>query len=328
MSARKLRRGFTLIELLVVIAIIAILVALLLPAVQQAREAARRSQCKNNLKQLGLAMHNYHDVHSAFPPLHVAAKAPQPLPVDDHGSWAWSVFVLPYLDQAGLYDTLSPGPVSATGAFGCHKQLIQASYPAFVCPSDPGVQFQASGDAGYTFDRRAFGGAGCSDEDNIGPSVTNYVVANHHSTSRTTKGSGIFWENSNCKQRDIIDGTSNTIMAGERAYKLGNRKHYAGMLFAVRNNTPGIVESTGNQGVRTIAGTSAQPINRALANDWNSQTNEGFSSNHVGGAHFLFADGAVQYLSENINLDNSTTAVDSTFERLMSMDDEQVIGDF
>ncbi|MFG0295400.1 MAG: DUF1559 domain-containing protein, partial [Maioricimonas sp. JB045] len=103
------RRGFTLIELLVVIAIIAILVALLLPAVQQAREAARRSQCKNNLKQIGLALHNYHDTHGSFPPGYIAryVSATDPASAETGPGFAWGTMILPFLDQSPTYNQLN-----------------------------------------------------------------------------------------------------------------------------------------------------------------------------------------------------------------------------
>ena len=110
MVSKKLRRGFTLIELLVVIAIIAILVAMLLPAVQQAREAARRSECKNKLKQIGLAMHNYHDVHSVLPPGFVSTNAnvASSTSCEANGRYApWSVLILPGMDATNLYETFS-----------------------------------------------------------------------------------------------------------------------------------------------------------------------------------------------------------------------------
>src|SRR6476661_8060061 len=122
---RSLRRGFTLIELLVVIAIIAVLVALLLPAVQQAREAARRSQCKNNLKQIGLALHNYHDVNGCFPPAYIADENGKPM-------HSWRVLILPYLDQAALhteYNFSEPWD-------GPNNSRLLARRPAvYACPS-------------------------------------------------------------------------------------------------------------------------------------------------------------------------------------------------
>jgi prepilin-type N-terminal cleavage/methylation domain-containing protein len=144
MSRSRLRRGFTLIELLVVIAIIAILIALLLPAVQQAREAARRSQCKNNLKQLGLAMHNYHDNFKVFPPGVVdpgAGCSPYPAGATSY-LWGGSVFLLPYMDLAPLYNQLNVGngfcgmPAETTLFNG--QALLKTTLPAFVCPSDTG----------------------------------------------------------------------------------------------------------------------------------------------------------------------------------------------
>ena len=108
-SRRDRLRGFTLIELLVVIAIIAILIALLLPAVQQAREAARRTQCKNNLHQIGIAIHNYHDTFRIFPPGHVTSVH---YDVTDNTMWGWAVMILPYIDQSPMYNLLTPGDVT------------------------------------------------------------------------------------------------------------------------------------------------------------------------------------------------------------------------
>ena len=139
---RRQRRGFTLIELLVVIAIIAVLISLLLPAVQQAREAARRSQCKNNLKQLGLALHNYHDTYSVFPPgalaLSTTGVAYKPGDTEPSrtavvGGWGWTVFVLPFIDQGPLYNSLAPNGNNFPSA---PTTLTKTILPVFLCPSD------------------------------------------------------------------------------------------------------------------------------------------------------------------------------------------------
>src|SRR5438067_9147484 len=138
LNRRRIVRGFTLIELLVVIAIIAVLVALLLPAVQQAREAARRTQCKNNLKQLGLAMQNYHDTMGKFPPGFVTAV---PNDFNITGDfWSWGVFIAPQIDLANIYNALQPGTNSLTAALSNPNTLavLQTPLPSFRCPSDVG----------------------------------------------------------------------------------------------------------------------------------------------------------------------------------------------
>ena len=133
MANPRARRGFTLIELLVVIAIIAILIALLLPAVQQAREAARRASCKNNLKQIGLALHNYHDVHSAFPSGWIGVTNEQPSVLGASG-FAWGTMVLPYLDQGPLYGKFNlSNPLDASP----NRALITQHLTVYQCPSDP-----------------------------------------------------------------------------------------------------------------------------------------------------------------------------------------------
>jgi len=147
MNIAKRHRGFTLIELLVVIAIIAVLIALLLPAVQQAREAARRTQCKNNLKQMGLALHNYHDVANTFPPGWISTWAQSPTPASYPGdSWGWPVFLLPYMDQGNIYNQINfnvgfpagfnaagttPVPATGSGVIGVEATPLSV----FQCPS-------------------------------------------------------------------------------------------------------------------------------------------------------------------------------------------------
>ena len=137
----RLRRGFTLIELLVVIAIIAVLIALLLPAVQQAREAARRSQCQNNLKQVGLALHNYHDIHNQFPMAFIRASD-----VARTEGWGWGAMILPQLEQGNLYDTLGVSRYRLTDVLAGMKPdlatvaqrtaIFQTRLSVYICPSD------------------------------------------------------------------------------------------------------------------------------------------------------------------------------------------------
>ncbi|QDT41740.1 putative major pilin subunit [Gimesia alba] len=308
----KQRRAFTLIELLVVIAIIAILIALLLPAVQQAREAARRSTCKNNLKQIGLALHNYHDVFRTFPyggsAIYWNAAG--------ENAFNWRVMILPYLDQAPLYNEMSPyfGSYSNTTMAGLthfHEQVIAV----YQCPSEPGSGIR-SGLA--------------SDEDNGLGFVTTAAVSSYNGssgpTSSTTncflcasnvclchdggnhfgsdnKVEGIMANNARgAKIRDITDGTSNTLGVGEVTQinnGLGN--HYAQWdgIWAVSSTTTGI--NWVGRGATWASG-------------------HGFASNHVGGAHFLMCDGAVRFISENLDL--------ATFGFLGGKADGNVIGEF
>ncbi|MFK7777241.1 MAG: DUF1559 domain-containing protein, partial [Gimesia sp.] len=194
------KRGFTLIELLVVIAIIAILIALLLPAVQQAREAARRSTCKNSLKQIGLALHNYLDTHSTFPPGITRANQHPYAGVSgwNTGKVLWSAFILPYMDQGPLYNKIDfsmPDP----GKNANNADVRSVKLSIYRCPSDPGTTGSSIGPSNYT---------AC-----VGNSPLGSVSGG--GSSYQNNGTSVFFTDSKTKIRDITDGTSNTMMISE-----------------------------------------------------------------------------------------------------------------
>lgn len=229
------RRGFTLIELLVVIAIIAVLIALLLPAVQQAREAARRSQCKNNLKQWGLGLHNYHDVTNNFPPLSGGTAGASP---NNQGLMSGVVMMLPQIEQGPLWELISTA--ANQGGEPCSSLNVSAgsTLPAtsffgapgaielFECPSStksPNSPIQRS----YCFnvgDRMGAGPTGAGSTDNIWTTTAGGQAAGAaqfvHAANSGESNRGPFTLNRTMKIRDILDGMSNTILMAER--DLGN----------------------------------------------------------------------------------------------------------
>ena len=328
------RRGFTLIELLVVIAIIAILVALLLPAVQQAREAARRSSCKNNMKQIGLALHNYHDVHTTFPPGYISVD-PVNTGSTEPGLYSWGAFILPYVEQAPLYDLLNVGNVRLQDnlAIPAIRSALQTPISVFSCPSDTGPGTNNWVLAATNYNRNLTDGTNNA----IPIAKSNYVMVSGSYNSTTpavnpaSYGSpnGIGGQNSKTKFRDITDGTSSTLAIGERAWKVGTLVVGAG-------NAIGFSASNSNikNGGTALLGLAYNGINQNVIN-LNHQT-RGFHSPHVGGAHFVLCDGSVRFLSENIDFRgnsislgmNPAFGVDSTFERLISKDDGQIVGEF
>ena len=340
------RQGFTLIELLVVIAIIAILVALLLPAVQQAREAARRSSCKNNLKQIGLALHNYHDVHNVLPPGYVDERGSGNIWTadnDNHGHWTWSAFVMPYVELGSLYDTLRPGNVKALTAMLNHQSAMQQRQSVFICPSDAGAPRV------HTIAGRSLKQDNNSSTPERGLAITNYLVSNNignirigrattpdnggNSTASPNGGAvGAFFRDSDIGFKDITDGTSNTILVGERAYRLGTTDPAAGTLYAVRDQNglgPSANDNTPEwgQGWKTAAASSYTGINFGAAN--NSVDSQGWSSHHKGGAQFVLADGSVRFISENVNSSRITSSTTyNTLNRLVAFSDGNVVGEF
>ena len=219
----NVRRGFTLIELLVVIAIIAVLVALLLPAVQQAREAARRTQCKNNLKQIGLALHNYHDVLLCFPPEAIHTFQPQG-PSPSARNFTWITMILPYVDQAPLYQSINfNAPLWGQMVGG--KEVRAKMLPGFNCPSDVGW-----GDPSRT---RGF-------------AWTDYAgAAGWDFWDRPDdQHGGIFTAMTAVQLRDVSDGTSNTIMVGEvGSHSFQNGGQMGGQGF-VRVGTGGVFRAS------------------------------------------------------------------------------------
>jgi len=285
--------GFTLIELLVVIAIIAILVALLLPAVQQAREAARRSQCKNNLKQIGLAMHNYHDAHGVFPPGWVQGA------FDTSSHWGWATYLLPFVDQGPLYMTLAPNS-RVMPSPSSNTQLLLSVYK---CPSDPGAA-RNSGLGGY--------------------GLNNYPI------SRV-----IGDRDSSRKLRDITDGTSNTLLVGERARVFGTGLKSCGAIWPGLGVSSAAVHGIANYPINTNWNGTSEQFEGVGGNCTSSNaTRMVFSSMHTGGAHFLLCDGAIRLISENIQTQPS---IDTTFfqsssnhlyQNLANYSDGNVVGEF
>lgn len=288
-SKNPTNRGFTLIELLVVIAIIAILIALLLPAVQQAREAARRSQCKNNLKQMGLAIHNYHDTFRILPPgfnvdLVVANTA------TGNGGLGWSGSILPGIDQANLYDTID---FNADWGTGANEDACATYLSVYRCPSDTTVSHRNHDGIDNrvpTSYLACFSGTGTSD-----------------SESAVTDANGGFFLNSSIRLRDITDGTSNTIAVGECVNDFDAFKDH----FYIGSTSIGGWDGAPREYSEHVASTGT-PMNT---------TNEvAFGSIHVGGAQFLLFDGSVRFLSENMS--------QVTYSNLGNRADGKVLGEF
>jgi prepilin-type N-terminal cleavage/methylation domain-containing protein len=298
------RRGFTLIELLVVIAIIAILIALLLPAVQQAREAARRTECKNKLKQLVLAAHNFHDVHRKFPWTYYDDR----YATDSYG-WSWIANMLPYIEQKALYDQIQLGrgtrPLHMNQSVG-GRRLRQNVITALRCPSDISAELGTSIANGFS----ANGGSALTSYKGVTGSNwdhnPNRVLNPGNSRDGLNRGNGIFdrfmdfrnrntaftqrtdSRNNTTAIRDVTDGTSNTFMIGESSNDWATHTGFWGHF---------------NHSV----GTCAIPPNFKQANgtrygrgSW--QQNYSFHSFHPGGVQFAMADGAVVFVNDNINI--------------------------
>ena len=302
---RVRRRAFTLIELLVVIAIIAILIALLLPAVQQAREAARRTQCKNNLKQLGIALHNYHDVYGQFAPTLFRTVGGAPTwGQNEKGSYL--VQLLPYMEQDSIYNMIDFTQLRVdpqTDPAG--KRLYTNRIASFICPSDPtpqGVSHPTRAQTNYlcSMGNQAMPSRGgwC----NITPgNIFGTGPQGHGNSANAGRISGVISRlNWAAKIADISDGTSNTIHAGETRPSCGDHTRNGWYHF---NATWCATTAPINYPIRCIGG-AGFPGAQDCSHWQNWQTSQGFKSAHPGGAQFLYCDGHVSFVSENIDYRN------------------------
>lgn len=286
MAARRRHVGFTLIELLVVIAIIAVLIALLLPAVQQARESARRTQCKNNLKQIGLALHNYHDTYNTLPP-----GAVQTFTGNLQNEASWISMILPGIDQTPLFNR-----ANFSSCFGCTNspgnpawEISSQKIPMMLCPSDV--------DVGLVLN--AYQRGNYAANSGIGPL---HSVSDPNDPTRTAIGP--FTMNSNKAFRDFLDGTSNTIVVAELLKSPGadfrGVLHYPeGPLYQHDQTPNSSVPDQFRSGlcvsiprapcVGVYGGYSDRAIVLAAR------------SVHTGGVHVLMGDGSGRFVSDNIN---------------------------
>jgi prepilin-type N-terminal cleavage/methylation domain-containing protein/prepilin-type processing-associated H-X9-DG protein len=287
MIHRHRRRGFTLVELLVVIGIIASLMAFLLPAVQQVREAARRIQCRNNLKQIGLALQNYHDTHNCFPFSSLVVTS-----VGNETGWAWGTMLLPFVGQTPLYQQLAPNGDNAPTS---PNSLTTTVLPLYLCPSDASEVLNSQ---------------------KGGHAKSNYVAMFGSNKDESDNGNGMFYFNSSTRMRDLVDGMSSTIAAGERSWD--------GLIHpSVGTGTMGRIGSIWFGNLQGNLHDVISWCDPSLETDQrvNGTHPNAYSSLHEGGCHFLFADGSVHFLSENI--DNS-----GTFCPLSTIQGAEVIGEY
>jgi prepilin-type N-terminal cleavage/methylation domain-containing protein len=284
--SRSSNRAFSLVELLVVIAIIGVLVALLLPAIQSAREAARRSQCKNNLKQIGLALHNYESARRVFPPGFTSNATVKNGPGTGPG-WGWGAFILPYLEESSLFQQID-FKTNIEANISPNKELKLITLQVFRCPSDS-VElplFDVKNASGNTITQLAFG---------------NYVgVAGTLEVSvYPDEGNGVLFRNHQIAIKHITDGLSHTIMVAERASRQSSQTTWVGAV------TDAIVPpkiSTYDDElapVLVLTNTGQAADARVPNNEFGHV--EDSNSMHPQGVHLMFCDGSVQAINNDID---------------------------
>lgn len=279
------RSGFTLVELLVVISIIGVLVALLLPAVQAAREAARSAQCKNNMRQVGLALHNYHDTHLRLPPGWIG-NAPEGVP-----GWGWMVSILPQMEQGALHDNVIRRHLPISDPI--NQEAREHVLPLLLCASDPNpkkFQLGTGGeDHGHEHEDEEEEEEGHRHSVDDGTpmflvSRSNYVgvFGTNEVEDEPAQGNGTFYFLSSTRFSDVTDGLSNTLVVGERGARFG------GSLWQ------GVVPTANEAMVRIVGVGDHSPNHRDHHFD-------DFSSYHPGGVHFVGGDGSVRRIDDSID---------------------------
>jgi prepilin-type N-terminal cleavage/methylation domain-containing protein/prepilin-type processing-associated H-X9-DG protein len=278
--------AFTLIELLVVIAIISLLIGFLLPAVQSARESARRIQCVNNLKQIGLALHNYEAGDQTLPPGYISAF--DSTGTDLGPGWGWISMALPHLEQIAVYNTINflmgiENPVNGTARF--------TRFSTLGCPSDSLAQVWPA------VTRNPITGAVTGTICQVPPS--NYVGVSGYSEPGP-EGEGLFFRNSKIAFRDIIDGLSQTLAIGERAFLLGPATWTGAVTGTLLYDDDG--DTIGSTDVESAPGMVLGHTGEGAGPGANrSEPNQFYSLHASKGANFFFADGHVAYLKSTMN---------------------------
>jgi prepilin-type N-terminal cleavage/methylation domain-containing protein len=307
--------GFTLVELLVVIAIIGILVALLLPAIQAAREAARRTQCSNNLKQIGVAMHNYHDTFKILPPGFTndygLAKNYRSQAYSHHGglgryyaSWAWSAYIAPFMELSAQHEILD-----VNGTWGAQsllrpesQEVVSSPVAAFRCPSDTerdlnraGGEYRPADTNGTRYYVATSNYAGVCDHNS--PNIDNF--------QRNCQG--VFFVDSDIRFTDVTDGTSSVLMVGERCrerqHARCNRMQNCGaaLVYVIATSNQQSHRNRGNcAAVGSVANGLNWDSNQACDNLWDAKSS--FHSLHPGGVQFVLVDGSTHFISDDVDI--------------------------
>lgn len=324
-------RGFTLVELLVVIAIIGILVGLLLPAVQAAREAARRMQCSNNLKQIGLAMHNYASAHSKFPPGWLFYD-PRMSGRGDRANrlpgWGWSSFILPYIEQGNIYNRIV---FDGRGLWEApNNEIVNQTFPVQRCPSSSDPAHIILGPDTLPIN------PGIASSNYLG--VAGSFVASAYYNQPEGRRNGMMIEDKALRFGDVPDGTSNTLLVGEVAFSGDGRNfdnNAGGNLWDPKwygslQTRGGLARADAPESVMRAGEFRMNPPKVASLN----VKRNSFKSRHVGGAQFALADGSVHFISETIDhtqtgwgpINNRSVswAQVGTFQRLCARNDGQV----
>ena len=332
-SHNSSRRGFTLIELLVVIAIIAILVALLLPAVQQAREAARRTQCKNNIKQLILALHNHHDVKQRFPvgtsigrswwanmnasptfydappggyaTLANGAQSSYPL---EGPCYTWAFYIFPYMEQTNIYQQMDPTKLSGAWPWWYMmtdgKSLVGTPLPAYMCPSDPNsfAPWVDPGNAAYKAAVSSYLGVIGTHTYKVAP-TSSFPDPRGGTFLNRIGQDGMLYVNSKTNFRDCTDGTSNTLMIGERSVPDGREYGWIVAAWGADGYGFGVADCLLGMEERfsTAAGHSQPPSYYKPGKKNVYEDMYHYWSNHAGGSQFGMVDGSVQFLNYNVD---------------------------